>query len=441
MHPTRPSKLTRRGVVIRPAVLRAQARALFARGKLPPGTLDGLDVLEKSERTILLRNAEEFGPIFRATAYDQFWVVLIGLGLGRRFLREHADHLQPVTVQLDALVPGGFMRQMRGETHRRYRRALIRALAPGDVIDRAHDLESLVTDSLRNYAETAAQHRGSSTAYLSALTTIATGMLIQVFFGAVPGSPRYEQLMCGYHDLGPFGMVWNIGDRQRKAFREIRGCLRDHVAAGPAAGAPGSILERMHAEGVLDDTLLGNLIYMVEMGRYDTRALFRWMSRYAATHPELTERIAREAADPGTAAPLSEAFVLETLRMDQSERLLRRVERDLVFDGHFIPKASMVRVCLWESHKSEETFPEAFRFHPERFLGQEFGADQFAPFGLDHHQCPLGNVAMKTSLVFLRTLAREYTVAALNDGDAVRGAYHWEPATGFSVRLERRGSI
>ena len=414
---------------------------MFARGKLPPGALDGLDVLEKSERTILLKQAALHGPIFRATAYDQFWVILIGLGLGRRFLREHAGHLQPVTVQVDSLVPGGFMRQMRGEPHRKYRRALIRALAPEDVTGRAGDLERLVSESLRQYAATEAEHRGSSVAYIAALTTIATGMLVQVFFGAAPGSPQYERLLRGYHELGPYGMVWNIGERQRKAFAELRACLREHAAAGPAAGQPGSILERMHAEGVLDDTLLGNLIYMVEMGRYDTRALFRWMSRYAATNPELTVGIAREAAAAEAASPLAEAFVLETLRMDQSERLLRRVERDLVFEGHFIPKGSMVRVCLWESHKSEEAFPEAFRFHPERFLNREFGSDQFAPFGLDHHQCPLGNVAMKTGLMFLRTLAREYTVAPLQDGDAVRGAYHWEPATGFSVWLQPRAQV
>lgn len=64
----------------------------------------------------------------------------------------------------------------------------------------------------------------------------------------------------------------------------------------------------------------------------------------------------------------TEAFVLETLRTNQSELLMRRAQRDFVFDGFLIPKHATVRVCLWESHKSPDAFASPLEFQPDRFL-------------------------------------------------------------------------
>ncbi|MES1259795.1 MAG: cytochrome P450, partial [Gemmatimonadota bacterium] len=174
---------------------------------------------------------------------------------------------------------------------------------------------------------------------------------------------------------------------------------------------------------------------------YDTRGLFRWLSKYCAERPDLADRIAAEPplqVVPGGKKSFAEAFVLETLRMDQSERLIRKTSRDIVFDGYLIPKDSVIRICLWESHRSPEYFADPFRFDPDRFLRTEFTADQFAPFGLDQHQCPFGGMVMHTALTFVRALAEGYRVAALNDGEPIRGPYVWEPAKEFSVRLHPR---
>ena len=117
---------------------------------------------------------------------------------------------------------------------------------------------------------------------------------------------------------------------------------------------------------------------------------------------------------------------------------MRRVQRDFVFEGHLIPKYATIRVCLWESHKSPDIFPEPFRFDPQRFLTQPPTGEQFAPFGLDNHRCPFGDMSVKMCVVFLRALARRYTVTSLGDGLPVRGAYHWEPAGKFGAKLHPR---
>lgn len=196
---------------------------------------------------------------------------------------------------------------------------------------------------------------------------------------------------------------------------------------------------RMHGDGTLDETMLGNLIYMVEMGRDDLRLLFRWLSKYAAENPPVLERIrAGVGAEWPDRRSLAEAFVLETLRLNQSEALLRVVDRDIVFQGYLIPAKSLVRLCLWESHKQPESFPEPFSFMPDRFLNGAFTRDQYAPFGLGSHSCPFADIAVSLSSVFVRVLAQRFTVRPIANCAPVKGEYHWQPAHSFSVHLMRR---
>ena len=181
--------------------------------------------------------------------------------------------------------------------------------------------------------------------------------------------------------------------------------------------------------------MLGNLIYQAEMGRSDMKNFFRWLTRHATDDPATLDRIRAEDAAGDGARPLAEAFVQETLRTDQSERLIRIAKRDIVFDGFLIPRHATIRLCLWESHHAECAFADPHRFDPERFLTERPGNDRFAPFGVDHHQCPMGGTVVKMGVIFVRALARGYRVTALTEGPPVRGGYHWEPAPRFAVEL------
>jgi cytochrome P450 len=417
----------------------ANAKALFSKCKLPPGEPGELDVLEKADRRYLIQLAERHGPIFKATAWDDFWVCMLGLPLCTRFLQEHKDALLPLTLDLAHLFPHGFMRQMQGETHKTYRTALNKALLEDSPLRYAEEFEVLVVEGLAAYLQDQHHETGCTPeAYTSALDKISTGLLLQVFFGAALNTDYYAELMAGYKKLGPHGLVWNPGPRQEAAFKELCENIRRRLAKYP--DRLDGVAARVNTQGLLDETMLGNLIYMVEMGRYDTHGLFRWLTKYAAEHPAYLQRIAN-VETVAEEKSLTRAFVLETLRMDQSERLVRRVQRDIVFDNFLIPKYSMVRLCLWESHKSEQAFPDPFVFDPERFLSGDQSKDEFSPFGLDHHHCPMSGLAIAMSEIFVRVLARQYTIDTVGDGAAVRGAYHWEPAATFGVRLSIKRDI
>ena len=121
--------------------------------------------------------------------------------------------------------------------------------------------------------------------------------------------------------------------------------------------------------------------------------------------------------------------------MDQSERLMRSVKIDFVFDGYLFPAKAFVRLCIWESHKDQAIFPEPFSFNPDRFLNEDFNITQYAPFGLDQHRCPMSDIVVKLSTLFIKSLAVSYRIEPVVETTPNRGTYHWQPGKQFTANL------
>ena len=84
---------------------------------LPPGERIEIDIAEREDRQLLLDLTVEHGPIFKGTLEGQLGICIVGLALGRRFLREHAENIQAHNIDISQVVTGGFMRQMQGDVH------------------------------------------------------------------------------------------------------------------------------------------------------------------------------------------------------------------------------------------------------------------------------------------------------------------------------------
>ncbi len=420
----------------------ALAQAESLRRELPPGELIQLNRIEWGDRHFILDQSARLGPVFKALEWGRFCVCIVGLSECAQFLLEHDADITPETIDLASLFSKGFLRQMSGKEHQHYREALVKAISATTWTDYNEILEAMITDQLAYYA--ANQNGGSHLreAFIDALKEISSGMLIQIFFGARYGSTPFKKLMESYQKLGPSGLVWNIEQPQEQAYIEIRDYLQERIAKQEKLDGewlPQSIMSAMSEHGVLDDTILGNLIYMVEMGRFDMYSLFRWITKFAVESPALIDRLADECKESTTnGKTFADMFVMETLRLEQSERLLRRVDRDLIFLNYLIPKHSMVRLCLWESHKAPKSFADPFAFKPQRFLEKVFTSEQYAPFGLGKHRCPLSNLSIKMSTLFLSVLVTQYSLEPIGNGQPMRGVYHWEPAWKFSVRLKKK---
>lgn len=421
----------------------ARLRGALSRRPLPPGDYAALDSLEKADRDALRKRSETLGPVFKGIAWGELCVCIVGLDHCRRFAKNHRASLQVQTMELDHLIPKGFLCAMEGEDHREIRKATQRALratpvGSNDPHMRDPVIEAIVAKGLRDYAMGAAEHGNSANAFTAAMSDTSTAMLTWMFFGAEPGTPVHERFVAHLHEIGPHGLVWNPRKRQEVAFKAFLDDLRTEFASmrtGADTLSRAGLLGRMVGEDRVDDTMLGNLIYQAEMARSDMKNFFRWLTRHASDNPAALERIRAEDATGGNTQPLAEAFVQETLRTDQSERVMRRVERDIVFDGFLIPRHATVRLCLWESHHSAASFADPHLFDPERFVSGMPGNDRFAPFGVDHHQCPYGGPVARMGVIFMCSLARGYRVNVLTPGPPVRGGYHWEPSPRFTVEL------
>lgn len=426
----------------RTTIATSSIKAALSRKPLPPGEFLNLDSVEQSDQQFLLKHTERIGPVFKVVFEDKLTVCVVGLPLCRRFLHENASNITLQAVNLEELFPLGFLRRMEGESHTKYRKAIMRGIDPEQLSGDRTVFEKIIVEELARYAENPDEDALSPTNYIAALNTITSSLLIYIFFGARAGSDRFDALIGMYNQLGPKEVEWSVGEEQKKTFFQIRDYLLGELGREEDSWDDGlrqSIMGRMHKQASIDETSLGNLIYMVEIGRYDMRLLFRWLSKFGAENPEALEEIRGESpAGFRGKIPMSEAFVLETLRLSQSEVLMRVVNHDIVFDGYHIPRNFIVRLCIWESHKLAESFDEPFSFRPERFTGETVSKNLFSPFGMDHHSCPFGSMSIKLSSVFIDVLARHYAVSAIDNSGPSKGRYHWQPADSFSVRLDPR---
>lgn len=406
--------------------------------RVPPGRLRPFDPGMHADQRFVLDTAAALGPVFKVVSDNRWSTCVVGLERGRRLLTEHEGSLPGVTVDLNPLFPGGALRGLDGEDHKTYRRVLMRALQATPVVEHAAAVRAAIEEGLQTLASRAQPVAGDT--IRPVLRATVGRIMLRLLFGLDPASPRFDPIMRAYRDFGPEAPVYRVEEGHRRAFRELQTRFRElarDIRRDPG-GAPPTMLRHMVVSDALDETALGNLINLFESSHFDVYSLWHWLLWCLVREPDLAARL--RAMDEGSpeSTRLLDAIVSEALRLNQSEVLLRRVTKEIAFEGHLIPPDTIVRVCLWESHKDPEVFPDPFRFNPDRFLERAYGIDQYAPFGLDKRRCIGGELVFDLSARFAERLIRDYDWAVVGDGPAVRGPFHWEPNPRFAVKLWRR---
>jgi cytochrome P450 len=389
----------------------------------------------------VLDAAATAGPVLKIVSDGQPTTFIVGLARGRRLLAEHEESLKGLTVDLTTLFPHGAVRGMEGETHRTYRRVLQQALQSVPMESQSENVDAAI-DEILDALSSAPTDRGADGPVIRAALREGAGRIMMgVLYGIDPSHQAYASMRKAFRRFGPEHPVYDLSQGSSDAFRELQGIVRrlaEEIRAD-SVSAPPSMLLHAVVRDQLDETALGNLVNVFEAAHYDTYSLWHWIMWYLAREPELHARI--RAMPPGSAesAALLQAIVWETLRLNQSESLLRGTTRDMTFEGFFIPRATRVRVCLWEPHKDPDTFPDPFHFDPGRFLGKSYTIDQFAPFGLDKKRCIGADLVVELSARFVDRVVREYDWEIVQDGPPYRSLYHWQPSPLFALRANRVG--
>ena len=431
------------GAVVASLAMWWHARPGYGVGRgLPPGSLAFTRLGMVEDDRFLLREAARHGPVFKTARYGRPIVCVVGLRRGAELLRDAGDALVSGALPFSALIPGGFIRYMAPAKNARYRSLLARAL-PNELVQCATPLVAAAAARAFGRLADACGPGGGGVSPVPYLRNLTNETMVGLMFGIGPDDPRAARMRELYRIVEMPALARSGMARARAAMAELtalaEGAAQEALRRRDAGAQPACALDMLARDepaALADVTLMGNLVYLVETGGRDVADLLTWCLKMLADHPEWRDRLTGAARGDG-AGDLAGRIVGETLRLEQSEYVVRRAVRPVRIGDYRIPAGWLVRLCVRESHRDSDAFPDPDRFDPDRLRGQRPGAAAYAPLGIGAHSCLGRAIVQVTAPTALTVLARAYDWQPVDDGPREFGTFHWMPSRRFAIRVER----
>jgi cytochrome P450 len=419
----------------------ARARPAYGVGRgLPPGSLGighSLDAID--DRWFYRDQARRHGRVFKTGQFGRPVVCVVGLAQGRALLNAHPEALAAATLPYNRRLPRGTLRYMSERDHRD-EAPLFRHTFAALALDAGESqIRAACRDTLGRIVRDSAGGGVRAREYFADWLLLA---LARVFFGLAPADPRIPGLSRVMIDLRlqrAGGLLWQR--RLERALARVTEMMRDiarDLAASPAGG-DGSALRAFldAAPDALDDaTRARNLFLALRISHADLTGLADWLFHMLSDHATWQARVrdaGRTHGSPNAAQPsdIGTRVVLETLRLEQSEYLYRRVAAPVRIGDYDIPPGWLLRICVQESHRDPQVFAEPDRFNPDRFLGRTFSRSEYSPFGADTRGCMGARIAHFLGRILVEELCIGYTWRLTRTGPPERGSRqrdHWRPS-------------
>ena len=249
--------------------------------------------------------------------------------------------------------------------------------------------------------------------------------------------------------------------RFHKAVRELDAVVYQIIRDRRRGGSDGPDLLSMFlsardeetGERMTDRQLRDEVMTMLLAGHETTSLALSWTYFALAEHPEIVDRIAREAADVLDGAwptmahierlSYTRMVVQEVLRLYPPAWGFSRVAlNDDQIGGYRVHAGSIVFMIPFVLHRRPELWPDPQRFDPDRFSADRVASrPKFAylPFGGGPRQCIGNQFAMtEASLILARTL-RNYRVELVrHQRIEARPLITLRPHPTIRARIERR---
>jgi cytochrome P450 len=213
-------------------------------------------------------------------------------------------------------------------------------------------------------------------------------------------------------DLGP----WSPGGRflrYRRRFDTVIDSLIADARADPAFEERSDVLALLvqarydNGEPIPDRHIADELLTLVASGHETTGSALAWAVERLRRHPSLLSRLTEEVDAGGS--ELRQATIWEVLRTRAVlEGTTRRTKKRIRLGDWVIPENTTVVLSIRMAHASDESFPDAASFNPDRFVGA--GAPKpfaWIPFGGGVNRCIGAALADMEMDITLRTLLRE----------------------------------
>jgi cytochrome P450 len=417
-----------------------RARPTFGSKRgLPPGSLQLAPSRPWADYLHYMKLAHTYGPIYKMNNFIQPMICVTGIPLGTEFLKRHEESTATPPMPFNGFIPNGFMRYMAPAIHKDYRSRMKLIFSDHAFLEEKVDaLAGVVGQTLLEMTK-----RPLPIHPAPHFQKMTFAILAELFLGLTPQDPELARLEKLYQRIDYRKALFSAKWRTEKSLREIeaifctKGLARQSYFSKFLGHVPGSCPKQ-----VQDRTLLRNFIYLLQTSWIDVSDLLTWIFKQLSENQRWIERLrallqSHNEAEGQSALQLAHRIVLETLRLEQSEYLMRRALHDIHFAGFLIPKGWLVRINIRESHRDATIFANPHDFDPDRFVTTPHGSRQFSPFGIQQKSCLGKGPTLWIGQQFVLELARGFAWELVQDGPRELGPFHWRPSAKLRVRISQ----
>jgi cytochrome P450 len=406
---------------------------------LPPGSLGfGVSLDAITDRRFYRKQAQRFGPVFKMSQFGRPVACIIGFDRARGLLVDLSDHLSGATLPYNRLVPKGSWRYMARADHRDVAPVFRAAFAGIDLAGCEDEVRDAFRERLRYLSRCSLARPGVGAHARDHFNRMLLLALARILLGLETNREEIDRIAerVPQLELGRGGgPLWRW--RVESGIAGVGAVLNERQVAGdrPAPGSALAVILASKPEFFEEPILLKNLVLIFRIALGDLTGLFDWIFKQLSDNRDWVDRMRRQDAE---STDLAARIVKETLRLEQSEFLYRKVVAPIQVDGFTIPAGWLLRVCVQESHRRDDIFENPDTFDPDRFRRTDYSWKAYSPFGLDSHACMGVPITHFVGRLFVEELATRYDWTVVQDGPLERGnrhRQHWRPARSLRATL------
>ncbi|MCV7152039.1 cytochrome P450 [Mycolicibacterium pyrenivorans] len=248
-------------------------------------------------------------------------------------------------------------------------------------------------------------------------------------------------------DVGP----WSPGGKfaqYRRRMDELLKSLMAQARSDPKFTERGDVLSLLlqarydNGEPISDSYIVDELLTMLVAGHETTSTQLAWTIERIRRHPDLLTRLTEEVDAGGN------ELLLATIAESQRTRpvltaALRRTKARIRLGEWVIPEGDTILASTQLAMAAEQSFPDAEKFNPDRFVGNPPNPFAWIPFGGGMMRCIGASFATMEMEVTLRAMLREFRLEPTTEPDEKphsRGVTV-TPARGGRVVVYRRKDV
>jgi cytochrome P450 len=211
----------------------------------------------------------------------------------------------------------------------------------------------------------------------------------------------------------PVGVLkWALASVDRAIYAVIAQRRAAHVP-----GARNDILSLLldardeDGEALTDEELRNELLTLVLAGHETTANTIAWAFERLLRHPEAYDRLRDEVRSDASGAHDGSGYIDATIHEAMRVRPVvpivgRRATVPWRLGDVVASAGSRILVGIILTHHRPDTYPDPYRFNPDRFLGVKPSTAEWLPFGGGNRRCLGAALAMEEMRVVLGEIAR-----------------------------------